>query len=55
MGPRSFNENLGFTQRVKDLTVEQLALHPSIEALAVAVLPWLPISISAVLRSNCFD
>ncbi len=37
--PPSFDQHLGFLQRVEDLAIEQLVPQLSIEALVVAVLP----------------
>ena len=33
--PPSFDDDLGFTQRVKDLAVQQLVAHPAVEAFAI--------------------
>jgi hypothetical protein len=34
------NQDLGFSQSVEDLSVQQLITHRAVEALAVAILPW---------------
>ena len=39
VAPPLFDQDLGFAQRVEDLTVQQLVPEPCVEALAVAVLP----------------
>ena len=37
--PPSFDNNLGFPQRVEDFAIQQLFAHSPIEALAISVLP----------------
>jgi hypothetical protein len=37
--PPSFDNNLGFPQRVEDFAVQQLVAHSPIEAFAISVLP----------------
>jgi hypothetical protein len=39
MSPPLFDQDLRLSEAIKDLSVEQLIAEPSIEALAVAVLP----------------
>jgi hypothetical protein len=34
----AFDDDLGFSQRVKDLTVQQFVAHPPVEAFAISVL-----------------
>ncbi len=40
--PPVFDNDLGFTQRVKDLVVQELVAYPAIEALTVSVFPEWP-------------
>ncbi len=37
--PPSFDDDLGFSERVEDFTVQQLVSEPGVEALYIAVLP----------------
>ena len=53
--PPSFDNNWGFPQRVEDFAVEQFVAHPSIEAFAVAVLPWRSRLDICSLCPNCLD
>jgi hypothetical protein len=51
----SFNDDLSFSQRVKDFAVQQFISHPLVEALAIPVLPRRPKLDVCCLRSNSFD
>ncbi len=42
VNPPTIDQDLGFTQRVEDLAVEQLVSEFAVEALDVPVLPWTP-------------
>ncbi len=37
--PPPFDDDLGFVQRVEDLSVQQFVAHAPVEALAIAMLP----------------
>src|SRR5690606_1216964 len=40
MPPPSFDQDLGLGERVEDLSVEQFITQRSVEAFAIAILPW---------------
>jgi len=55
MVPPSFNDDLSFSQRVKDFAVQQFISHPPVETFAIPVLPRRPRLDVRCLRSNSFD
>ena len=55
MVPPSFNDDLGFSERVEDFTVQQLVSHSPVEAFAVSVLPGRSRLDIGGLCPSCFD
>jgi hypothetical protein len=55
MVPPSFDNNLGFPQRVEYLAVEQFISHSPVEAFAVSVLPGRSRLDVGGLCPSCFD
>ena len=55
MVPPAFDDDLGFSERVEDFTVQQFVAYSPVEAFAVSVFPgWSGLYVSR-LGSNGFD